>query len=227
MTKFLERSPLFLYMLIVVLLMGCVVEKQNPRFVSINNLKFSERFELLNQKKEIKKYDNAFYAWYKTNSIHYTQGAYDGILLNGLYTSFYLNNDLKETGKFVYGLKNGKWIKWYEKGIISETAEWKDGKLNGKLTKFDINSVVLFEENYRKGLLHGSRIEYSDGKRSILKKYRNGKELIPIPPRKTKEKIDKKISVPIEKQKSPINPSKNKIKKNKSQNLSKENLNAK
>ena len=67
------------------------------------------------------------YHWYASNRIMQTKGAYDGKLIDGLYTSFFLSNNLKEKGTFKNGLKNGKWISWYNSGKIDEITNWSYG----------------------------------------------------------------------------------------------------
>src|SRR3978361_1257752 len=45
------------------------------------------------------------YYWYSANAIHITQGGFSGKLLNGIYTEYYLDRNLKEQGRFKKGLK--------------------------------------------------------------------------------------------------------------------------
>jgi antitoxin component YwqK of YwqJK toxin-antitoxin module len=68
-----------------------------------------------------------FYYWYSANAIHSTQGGFSGQLLNGRYTEYYLNKNLKEQGFFKKGLKSGIWKTWNEDGIIKQTSNWKLG----------------------------------------------------------------------------------------------------
>lgn len=68
------------------------------------------------------------YFWYNSGAIHETQGGYSGRLLNGQYTAFYLNKNLKEQGSFKKGLKDGTWKNWREDGSLLATVTWKHGK---------------------------------------------------------------------------------------------------
>jgi hypothetical protein len=68
-----------------------------------------------------------FYYWYSAGSVHSTQGGFSGTLLNGQYTEYYLNKNLKQQGTFKKGLKNGTWKSWNEDGTLSQTATWKKG----------------------------------------------------------------------------------------------------
>jgi antitoxin component YwqK of YwqJK toxin-antitoxin module len=75
---------------------------------------------------------NLFYYWYNANTIHSTQGGFSGTLLNGQYTEYYLNKNLKEQGIFKNGLKNGVWKSWNEDGMLSQTIKWKNGLVVSK-----------------------------------------------------------------------------------------------
>lgn len=68
------------------------------------------------------------YFWYNSGAIHETQGGYSGRLLNGQYTAYYLNKNLKEQGLFKKGLKDGTWKSWREDGSLLATVTWKRGK---------------------------------------------------------------------------------------------------
>lgn len=70
---------------------------------------------------------NLQYYWYSANIIHETQGGYSGRLLDGLYTAYYPNKNLKEQGRFKKGLKDGLWKAWKEDGSLQSTSNWKKG----------------------------------------------------------------------------------------------------
>jgi hypothetical protein len=73
-----------------------------------------------------------FYYWYSANTIHSSQGGFSGTLLNGQYTEYYLNKNLKQQGTFKKGLKDGAWKNWNEDGTLSQTATWKKGVMATK-----------------------------------------------------------------------------------------------
>ena len=75
---------------------------------------------------------NLFYYWYNANTIHSTQGGFSGTLLNGQYTEYFLNKNLKEQGIFKKGLKNGVWKSWNEDGTLSQGITWKNGLVVSK-----------------------------------------------------------------------------------------------
>jgi hypothetical protein len=68
-----------------------------------------------------------FYYWYSAGAIHSTQGGFSGKLLNGQYTEYYPDKNLKEQGNFKKGLKDGVWNYWNQDGTLSGTATWKRG----------------------------------------------------------------------------------------------------
>jgi antitoxin component YwqK of YwqJK toxin-antitoxin module len=70
---------------------------------------------------------NLYYFWYSANKIHSTQGGYSGKLLNGRYTEYYLNKNLREQGSFKKGLKEGLWKSWNEDGKLMHETYWKNG----------------------------------------------------------------------------------------------------
>jgi hypothetical protein len=70
---------------------------------------------------------NLLYYWYSANTIHHTQGGFSGKLLNGLYTAYYPNKNLKEQGNFKKGLKDGIWKNWNEDGSFAKTCTWNNG----------------------------------------------------------------------------------------------------
>jgi antitoxin component YwqK of YwqJK toxin-antitoxin module len=70
---------------------------------------------------------NLFYYWYNASRVHATQGGYSGQLLNGLYTEYYLNRNLKEQGIFKKGLKDGLWKSWNQDGTLKQATNWNKG----------------------------------------------------------------------------------------------------
>lgn len=83
--------------------------------------------ELQSESSAISAKSNLHYFWYSANSIHETQGGYSGRLLNGLYSAFYLNKNLKEQGYFKKGLKDGVWKSWRGDGSLLSATNWKHG----------------------------------------------------------------------------------------------------
>ena len=69
-----------------------------------------------------------FYYWYDANAIHTSQGGYSGKLLNGSYTEYYTNKNLKIQGNFKKGLKDGVWKSWNEEGAIVSVTKWRKGR---------------------------------------------------------------------------------------------------
>ena len=91
-----------------------------------------------------------FYYWYSANNIHSTQGGFSGKLLNGLYTEFYLNKNLKEQGIFKKGLKDGIWKSWNEDGTLSQTAKWRNGVIVSKASSKFWKKMNLFKRKAKR-----------------------------------------------------------------------------
>ena len=79
--------------------------------------------------KKVHAKQDLFYAWYQANAIHSTQGGYSGKLLNGQYTEYYPNKNLKEQGIYKNGLKTGNWRDWKEDGTLLYQHTWKEGTM--------------------------------------------------------------------------------------------------
>jgi len=71
--------------------------------------------------------NDRYYYWYFNKVIHSTQGGYTGQLLNGHYTAFYPDKNLKEDGNFKAGLKDGVWKTWSQKGDLTSVTTWNEG----------------------------------------------------------------------------------------------------
>ncbi|WP_369434704.1 hypothetical protein ABZR88_02510 [Mucilaginibacter yixingensis] len=118
------------------------------------------------------------YYWYSSNHVHTTQGGYSGRLLNGAYSEFYENKELKEQGKFKKGLKSGEWKKWNEQGKLLAIVTWHEGIQSGDFSVFDEDGKLKQSGVYRNGLLEGKIKTYNkDG--VTIQKYHLGK---PVPP---------------------------------------------
>jgi antitoxin component YwqK of YwqJK toxin-antitoxin module len=89
------------------------------------------------------KYDR-YYSWYNKGIIGVTQGAYSGKVLDGNYTTWYLENkQLREKGKYHMGLKVGKWLFWDKDGNIKEIQRWNNGKLVPVKPKRSMKSRII------------------------------------------------------------------------------------
>jgi hypothetical protein len=83
--------------------------------------------DLLPYKSDPKIKDDRYYFWTADNIIHSTQGGFNGQLLNGHYTAFYTDKNLKEEGGFDRGLKQGTWKTWDKKGALTSVTNWDEG----------------------------------------------------------------------------------------------------
>lgn len=139
----------------------------HPRVV----VNFSDKVvyaEVLPSGKKVNTNDHSYYYWFNSNDIKRTKGGYDGKLLHGQYTEFYLNKNLKVRGNFRYGLKNGNWKAWYYNGELSEVISYKKGKLSGKFFRYDEAGKLKQKGSFLNDQLHGKVYTYSGDTFSVL-----------------------------------------------------------
>ena len=151
--------------------------------IYVNHPDYTVKTNVLNSNKNIKPKANLIYYWYSSNKIMETQGGFDGKVLDGTYTVFYLSNNLKERGCFKNGLKHGEWITWFEDGRIHEVRIWKRGVLNGECKTYNEKGELIRIWNVRNNQLHGYEAIFENGKIVTDHCYKNGKIL----PEKSKE----------------------------------------
>jgi hypothetical protein len=118
-----------------------------------------------------------WYYWYRSNDIHVTQGDFSGRLLNGVYTEYYLNKNLKVQGSFNKGLKNGIWKNWNEDGNLTDVYTWSYGKKSGEFTLYDGHGKLKQVGNYKNDLLEGKVRTYLNTNVTMVK-YHQG-QMIP------------------------------------------------
>lgn len=166
--------------------------------VYVNYPNYSVKANVLNLKQNIIVKEGLTYYWYAANKIIDTQGGYDGKILMGTYTSFYLSGNLKERGDFKKGLKDREWTTWFENGKIQQIQSWKRGLMTGQSKTFnDIGECVLLQ-HYKGGKLHGKVISFLNDTIIDIKKYKHGTEII------KKQKIEKTKKENSEKRKKSV-----------------------
>lgn len=157
--------------------------------VYVNYPDYTIKTDISSKVKRINVREELTYYWYASNKIMETTGGYDGKILNGSYTSFYVTGNLKEKGTFRNGIKNGEWITWYETGKMKEINAWRRGIKSSTSKSFDINGDLISDAKYKNGKLNGYQTTYISGKVITKRKYKNGVEVI-----KKEEKLDKGLT---------------------------------
>jgi hypothetical protein len=147
--------------------------------VYLNNPSGSIKAEVVFENKPLKAKEELTYSWYASNKIMETRGGYDGRMLDGAYTSYYLSDNLKEQGVYKNGLKDEEWKAWFENGKLKEISNWDDGVKSGVYKKFDSRGNLVTQSYYRNGKLNGYEILYEGEKIISKKKYKRGEEIIP------------------------------------------------
>ena len=126
--------------------------------------------------------DERYYYWFALNKIQCTQNGYDGKLLNGKYTIFFLNNSLKTQGRFKKGLKHKEWKYWTKTGVLNRSENYCKGKLYGWQSVYDSLGIPIFRTYFKQNIITGIKYIYKDGLPNIAMRYKKGtlKETIQI-----------------------------------------------
>lgn len=129
---------------------------------------------------------NKEYHWCRGQRVFVTQGGADGDLLDGTYTEFHTNGQLRTKGVLSKGVKTGVWHEWDEHGRLLVLSHWKNGTLHGAHVRYDSAGGEPVTERYRKGKLvqHAARKERK--KRAPRSEQRTGPE----------EKPEEKVPAP-------------------------------
>lgn len=161
-------------------------DKMKSFNITVNYPDYTVKTQMLKDPKKIKLDPDLSYHWYISQKIMETKGGFDGKLLHGYYKSFYLTDQLFESGEFYYGVKSGEWKNWYPDGKLKEITNWKNGRKNGKYILYSDLGVLMATGEFEKDELTGEFKTYDNfGKESSVRKYKNGKEII------KKEKVEK------------------------------------
>lgn len=129
---------------------------------------------LYNKTQKVNPKQDKYYYWYKNQQIKRTRGGYDGYLLDGKYTEFFPNMNLKVQGQFNKGLKSDTWINWRETGEYEAIYQWSKGIKNGPFKEYNEKGDLIREGNYRNNNLDGNVIQYMENGKTEKKNYRNG-----------------------------------------------------
>lgn len=114
------------------------------------------------------------YYWYGSNSIHQTQGGYSGHLLNGAYSTYDLQKNLKTQGNFSKGLKDGLWKAWNADGTLQELIPYRKGLRSGAYSRYDEKGKLAESGRYR-GDERDGRIRIFNGEAYHDVIYKKGK----------------------------------------------------
>lgn len=114
------------------------------------------------------------YYWYSANEIHILQGGFSGQLLNGSYTEYYKNKNVRTQGTYKKGLKNGEWKLWNMSGKLMEITNWNAGIKRGDFFEYDQDGRLSKSGSYKEDELDGP-VRFYLGKDSIKTiRYKSG-----------------------------------------------------
>lgn len=145
---------------------------------SVNTDSISIEGYLADQRKEINTDDRKMYSWFAGGKINNSQGDYKDRLLDGVYTSSYINKRLKEKGVYKNGLKKGNWLKWDEAGKLKVKRHFIKGWLSGFRTVYDSTGVPKSRVHYKRNQMNGKAQDYQAGHWVKTGNYKNG-QLVP------------------------------------------------
>lgn len=180
-------------------------DKMKSFNITVNYENYTIKTQMLKDPKKFTPDVNLTYHWYTSQKIMETKGGFDGKLLHGYYHSFYLNNQLFESGEFKYGVKSSEWKNWYPDGKLKEVTNWKNGKKKGDYSLYNTDGALVASGKFKNDVLNGRFKTYDKYAKVILTQvYKKGNLVIKKP---KKEKIKK----------SKINPDSTQTKKEKKQ----------
>lgn len=172
-------------------------DKMKSFNITVNYPDYTVKAQMLKEPKKMHPDAELTYHWYTSQKIMETKGGFDGKLLHGTYRSFYLNDQLFESGEFKYGVKTGEWRTWYGDGKLKEICHWKNGRKNGHYALYSDYGKLLASGTFRRDLLTGTFTTYdASGNVSAIRKYRKGKEVLK---REKAQKVKKQKAEPTEK----------------------------
>jgi len=114
------------------------------------------------------------YAWYSGNQINTTQGGFNGKLLDGEFTEYFLNKNLKSKGEFEEGLKVGLWRNWRENGQLESSVHFLKGVMAGRSQNHDEQGVLREEGKYDNGLKQGYWMRFISKDSITVQRYDKG-----------------------------------------------------
>ncbi|MFK5982298.1 MAG: hypothetical protein QM499_05230 [Flavobacteriaceae bacterium] len=99
----------------------------------------------------------------KSNGIM-TKEFYKNGKLDGVKTTYYLNNKVAEELTYVNGIKEGANIYYSTTGTVLKKLLYKNDELHGPATYYDALGNIVLEGNYKNGKKHGIWKTYKNGK---------------------------------------------------------------
>ena len=150
-----------------------------------------------------KPYTGRVFDLYKSTGEKKLDGKYRKGLMNGEWTYYHENGQIREQGRFIDGDgstpdgvypdwmadslisilppfdgRSGKWTYWYGDGQKRSEGTYKDGKFDGKLTEWYETGQKERETTYKDGNLNGKWTHwFENGQKGIEGTYKDG-ELI-------------------------------------------------
>ena len=120
--------------------------------------------------------DGKWTGWYRNgqikSEINYKDGKQDG-----KWTGWYENGQIAYEANYINGKPDGKWTEWWGNGQLKSERNYKDGKLDGKWTGWHENGQLQLERIFQDGKL----VLWDENSQS-KEAYKDGKLLAPLAP---------------------------------------------
>lgn len=160
--------------------------------ITVNYPDYTVKTQILKNPKKTTTEPEITYHWYTNQTIMETKGGYDGKLLHGYYRSFYLSNQLFQSGEFKYGVKTGTWKNWYPDGKLKENMHWKNGQKNGSYYLYSSEGFMLGEGRFKNDVLTSKFKTYDkNGKVILVQRYKKGELVLPKTKKNTSTNSEK------------------------------------
>lgn len=92
------------------------------------------------------------YHWVRSQNMMVTRGGVGGAVLDGSFSAFHPNGQLREQGEFRRGLKHGEWRTWDRTGRSMVSAQWHKGLRHGLEIHYAADGSIAGRSHYKKGV---------------------------------------------------------------------------
>lgn len=117
-----------------------------------------------------------YISWFRNNQ-NYQKGIFRDGEKNGLWTEWYENGQKSEEGPYRDDRRDGIWVFWYENGQKSEEGPYKASLREGMWSEWSMNGRIHREGSYKKNRKEDAWIaRYEDGQKQSEGIYINGKK---------------------------------------------------
>ncbi|MCH8330218.1 MAG: TonB family protein [Bacteroidetes bacterium] len=150
------------------------LEQQKELHNIINTIKFLEkpRIKRSTNPEMVKDYGDTIFQDLRMNVVYNKRLAKyyrlkDKGPRNGIYRTYFLNNNKASEWKYKDGVMQGPARSWYKNGSNRSKANYKDGLLHGELTVYYPDGRLKRKDSYEKGVLSSGKCYNRRGKDTV------------------------------------------------------------